>query len=245
MTACDLTSEAVDLVTHALTTLRRGAPVVEARLLGVPRDGTLTGFFDNDAALVDAIAPYDGRCNIYLVMNEVPRELLARAHNRLKRPATTRGHGGDSELSAKDAEIRRRTWLLVDCDAGQYAGIPSTDAEAAASGDLRTAVVQWLAELGWPRPVLADSGNGSHALYPILLPNTTTGIAGKPDPSADLVRRVLVALAARFPPEEFGGARIDTTVYNASRLTRLYGTLNVRGDGTPDRPHRRSRITAW
>lgn len=238
-----MTPESAAMVKQTLSVLRRGAPVVEVRLLGVPRDGTLTGFFDDDDKLIDAIAPHDGMCNCYVVMNEVPAELLARANNRLKRPGRSAGAAGDSELSTKDHEVARRRWKLIDCDAGQHAGIPSTDEEAENSRRLRTAIVEWLTELDWPEPVLADSGNGAHALYPIDLPNTTTGKPGAPDPSADLIRRVLLALESRFPAHEFGSAKIDTGVFNASRLTRLYGTLNVRGDGMVGRPHRRSRLT--
>jgi hypothetical protein len=84
--------------------------------------------------------------------------------------------------------------------------------------------------------VFADSGNGAHALVPIDLPNTPE--------ATDLIRRVLLALDARFPAAEFGGAKLDTTVFNAARITRCYGTINVRGDGLPTRPHRRSCLTA-
>ena len=231
-----MTSDVADEIKRALAVLRRGAQVIETRLLGVPRDGTLSGFFDDDDKLIAAIDPYDGRCNCYVVMNEVPAELLARANNRLQRPTR-------DEISTKDHEVARRRWVLIDCDAGQSAGIPSSDEEVENSRHLRRAIVEWLTELGWPDPVLADSGNGAHALYPIDLPNTTTGKANAPDPSASVIRRVLLALESRFPAGEFGKAKIDTSVFNASRLTRLYGTINVRGDGMVGRPHRRSRLT--
>ena len=37
---------------------------------------------------------------------------------------------------------------------------------------------------------------------------------------------------------------IDTTVANASRIVALVGTLKVKGDATPDRPHRRSALAS-
>jgi hypothetical protein len=79
--------------------------------------------------------------------------------------------------------------------------------------------------------VLGDSGNGGHVLVRIDLPNTSE--------SASLVRRCLEAVAL------YGGTeavQVDTNVYNAARISKLYGTLAAKGDSTPDRPHRLARI---
>jgi hypothetical protein len=35
---------------------------------------------------------------------------------------------------------------------------------------------------------------------------------------------------------------VDLTVFNAARITKLYGTMTCKGDSTTDRPHRRSRV---
>ena len=35
---------------------------------------------------------------------------------------------------------------------------------------------------------------------------------------------------------------IDTSVFNASRITKLYGTITRKGADTEERPHRQSRI---
>ena len=35
---------------------------------------------------------------------------------------------------------------------------------------------------------------------------------------------------------------VDTANFNAARIWKLYGTVSRKGDDTPDRPHRRSRI---
>ena len=37
-------------------------------------------------------------------------------------------------------------------------------------------------------------------------------------------------------------SEVDSTVYNASRIWRVYGTWARKGDSTPDRPHRRSKV---
>ena len=36
--------------------------------------------------------------------------------------------------------------------------------------------------------------------------------------------------------------KVDTTTYNAARITKLYGTVSCKGDSTEERPHRRSKI---
>lgn len=44
--------------------------------------------------------------------------------------------------------------------------------------------------------------------------------------------------------ERFNDAvtHIDTTVCNAARIMRIPGTLNAKGDNTPERPHRPARL---
>ena len=54
-----------------------------------------------------------------------------------------------------------------------------------------------------------------------------------------LVQHVLQALDARFSTER---VKIDTSVYNAARICKVYGTLARKGDNRPDRPHRRAKI---
>jgi hypothetical protein len=90
-------------------------------------------------------------------------------------------------------------------------------------------VKAYLSGQGWPAPIVADSGNGYHALYPIDLPRDDGGI----------IERCLKALADRFDTER---VTIDTSVFNPSRITKLYGTTPHKGDHTPERPHRPSRI---
>ena len=87
---------------------------------------------------------------------------------------------------------------------------------------------KWLTqEMGWPDPVMADSGNGYHALYRIDLPND--------DESRDLLKAVLEATAAKFDNQ---AVKIDRKVYNASRIMKAYGSRACKGDNIPERPHR-------
>ena len=85
--------------------------------------------------------------------------------------------------------------------------------------------------MGWPAPLLADSGNGAHLLYRIDLAND--------DASRDLVKRCLEVLASMFNDAV---AQVDTANFNAARIWKLYGTMSRKGDSTADRPHRRAAI---
>jgi hypothetical protein len=84
-----------------------------------------------------------------------------------------------------------------------------------------------------PPRVTAKSGNGYHLIYNIDLPNDKE--------SADLVKAVLNALASKFD-NEF--AKVDTTVFNAARIVKAYGTLAAKGDSTPERPHRIAEVVS-
>jgi hypothetical protein len=82
---------------------------------------------------------------------------------------------------------------------------------------------------------MADSGNGWHLLYPLDLPNDKQ--------TKEVVKGVLDGLASMFDDEK---VKIDTAVANASRITRLYGTMNRKGDeDTTHYPHRRSNMGGW
>ena len=68
-------------------------------------------------------------------------------------------------------------------------------------------------------------------LYRVALPNDAA--------STELLKRVLQALAAKFDDAQ---VTVDQSVFNASRITKLYGTVTRKGDSTPERPHRLARI---
>lgn len=194
----------------------------KARLNG-SRPGTAAGYFDNHDAAAQAAAKLSGNApGVYITLNPVNAALLARAANRVDPRA---------ERTTGDAEITARRWLLLDFDPDRPAGISSNDTEHAAALDRAAATRAWLDSQGWPAPVYADSGNGAHLLYRIDLPNDAT--------NRDLLEAVLKALAARFDDDL---VKIDTGVFNASRISKIYGTTARKGDPLPDRPHRIARI---
>lgn len=222
--------EAAQAVAGWLRVLVDPQDVVELRALKCRtrdnrRPHTCAGFYDYahlyDMAWRAMVLSRGESPGIYFTLNPVHRDLLSRRCNRTDM--------AESGTLATDANIIRRRWILIDADPIRIADVSSTDHEKAAARELVERVRTYLREIGWPEPILADSGNGYHLLYRIDLPVDDGG----------LVERCLKALAAQFDSVE---VKIDTTVFNPSRIVKLYGTVSRKGDNTPDRPHRRSRV---
>ena len=119
----------------------------------------------------------------------------------------------------------------MDVDPARPADISSSDAEHEAALARARDIRMVLGEEGWSAPVLGDSGNGAHLLYLVDLPND--------DASTKLVEGVLKALARRF---DDAVVTVDQAVFNAARISKVYGTVARKGDDTPDRPHRLARL---
>jgi hypothetical protein len=135
---------------------------------------------------------------------------------------------------AKDADVLRRRWLYVDVDPvkpDEFKDRCATDAEKAAAGEVCDAVNAHMLGLGWPAPVIVDSGNGYALLWRADLENDETARAA--------CRRLLGTLAKQFSGP---GGTIDKSVHNASRLVKLPGTWARKGPQSDDRPHRVCRI---
>lgn len=202
--------------------------VVELRALA--DNAVHSGYFSDYAALARVAAPLDADPavhGIYCTLNRVNPSLLSRRANRIKQRLSR------SDATTGDADITRRRWFPIDIDPVRPSGVSGTDAEHAAALAMAHDIAAWLAGLGFPEPILADSGNGAHLLYRIDLAN---------DPaSAALVKQGLAVLDAIFSNVT---ATVDTANYNAGRIWKLYGTVSRKGDDTPERPHRRSRLIA-
>jgi hypothetical protein len=133
--------------------------------------------------------------------------------------------------AARDGDVVARRRLLVDCDAVRPGDSSATDPERAAALDVARAIRARLRVLDWPEPAFCDSGNGFHLVYGLDLPND--------DASKVLVRACLEALNYQFGT---AAVKVDTSVFNASRITKVYGTIAAKGKPTPERPHRHSRL---
>ena len=212
-----------DEIRRALRLLIAPGAVTEMRVFEAAGAGTVSGYFDNMEALVEAAMVWSGKApGVYVIPNRVNPDLLARAANRAKQRA---------RLATSDADIIERRWLLVDFDPVRPSGISANAEEHAAAiaraGECRA----WLASLGWPRPLTGDSGNGGHLAYLVR------GAADEANRA--LQERILKTLAERFSDDR---VKVDVTTCNAARIWRVYGTANCKGDSTTERPHRLARI---
>lgn len=134
---------------------------------------------------------------------------------------------------ASDSDVTRRRWLFIDCDAIRPKNVSATDEEKFASLQVAETIKSAMMMRGWSEPTVADSGNGYHLLYPIDLENTID--------TASLVKGVLIALGKLYSTDK---VVIDPVVFNAARITKAYGTMVRKGDETPERPHRQSKIVS-
>lgn len=213
-------------IRRALTLLHEAGEVFELRILrlegGGPKKLNRSGFFnDFDAAVREAARYTPSAEGVYTTLNPVGPELLARSPNH------TRSSKVDG--SAKDSDVLRRRWLVIDLDPERPKHVSATAAERTAAERRSDEVGNFLASFGFPDPVLADSGNGRHLLYRVDLPADDGG----------LLQRFLSSLDGRFSDSL---VKVDTVVYNPSRICKLYGTIARKGVHHDERPHRLARI---
>lgn len=204
----------------------------------------ITGYFDNKADFVNCVTKLDKSKHsmvIYATLNPINKALRARANNRMQA-------AGKKTSTTADENIIRRHLLLIDADPFRPAGISSTQEELDAAIALRDKMSDWLRSKGFPQMVHSMSGNGGHLLGRIDMPND--------DESKQLLSDFLQALDAKFGTtpsdskialQQFNAGKItvgvDKTVFNASRINKIYGTQAGKGDAVDDRPHRRAEIT--
>ncbi|MCY2990916.1 MAG: AAA family ATPase [Planctomycetota bacterium] len=218
-------------IRHSLVLIFRPNDVIEVRVLGIPSNNdkfpphNASGYFDDLDKAAAAILKYDERgANVYVTINPTIPDLLARASNKIVERA--KGTTGD-------VEILTRRWLPIDIDPHRPSGIAANTAERDSAHALSVRVDTLLRSQGWGHPLLVDSGNGRYLLYRIDQPNDalTTALLKAFYPA--------LALALGEPDKTKPYSEIDTGVFNAARIFRPGGATNRKGDGTPDRPHRR------
>jgi hypothetical protein len=199
--------------------------VYELRALHAGDYGVISGYFDNIEKLAQTAAELDGNgYPIYLTLNPCLPSLLKRAANCIRHNVLGSG-------TTSDSQILCRFRLLVDFDPERPSGVSSTDAEKAPALQAAELMRAKLQTDVADKPVLCDSGNGYHLLYPVAWPNN--------DEATDVVARALETIKAECP---VAGVKVDVTVGNSSRIARMYGTVNCKGENTAERPWRRSRV---
>jgi hypothetical protein len=207
----------------SISSIVGGGAVFEIRCLTSSRRVD-AGYFDNPVHAANALLDVGGQyTGIYITPNHLNVDLLARSYNRIAPWA---------QNLSMDPDVTRRAWLLIDLDAKRPTGISSNDAEhdaALAKGRQISGLLSVI--YGWPQPMVNDSGNGCHLMYPMDEPNT--------DEVRDEIQKFLRCLSAKYSDAR---VEVDTVNFNAARIWRLPGTYARKGDSTPDRPHRQARI---
>jgi hypothetical protein len=150
--------------------------------------------------------------NIYIVMNPIVPTFTGSA--------------------VKDEDINYRDLLLIDIDRVEKKKEPATDEEIEAANQLAEIVMGYLALNDWPEPIRVMSGNGHHLYY--VLPEIQNNEEAK-----KYVQNLLKSLATEFDNDI---VKIDTTVFNASRITKVVGTVARKGMESEGRPYRMARV---
>ena len=138
-----------------------------------------------------------------------------------------RGPGG-----AKDADIKCRTSMLVDIDRKGDTSCPASKEEVDAARAVARSIRDYLASLEWPSPIAMESGNGFHLYYPLAHLENSDAVSAQ-------IKRTLSGLATKFDNDTVG---VDRLVYNASRITKIPGTIARKGTESEGRPYRMAMI---
>ena len=212
-------------IRRAVEILKPEGELFEVRIISTVSKDTYSGYFTDADTLISELEKLNcADANVFFTLNFVKSGCYSRIqHDRFIKYCKN---------TTSDKDIEAYQYLLIDLDPIRPAGISSSKTELMFAKEKAKEVYEYLKEQGFKEPVKALSGNGVHLLYRIYLNNTPE--------NTDLVKSVLESLARSFNDVN---VNIDTTVYNPSRICKLYGTLAVKGADTPDRPHRFASIT--
>ena len=197
-------------------------PLVEIRLIGANK--TASGYFSDPHTMMREIAPYMQDYNAYWVMNPLMPECYGREQKDkiILKPKNT----------TSDKEIIGRDWVLIDVDCNRVAGVNATNKEAEYAYAKAEQVESFLLSQGFNRPVKVFSGSGIHLYLKCALACNES--------NDNLIRDFLLALGMLF---DDANCKIDSVVFNRSRISRLPGTWNRKGSkNSKDRPQRICRF---
>lgn len=201
---------------------KKGNPLVEIRLIGSNK--TASGYFSDPYTLIREIRPYSQDYNIYWTLNGIKPECYGREQKDriILKPKNT----------TKDNEILCRDWVLIDVDCNRVAGVNATNKEAEYAYEKAKQVESFLLSQGFNRPIKVFSGSGVHLYLKCALACNESNDA--------LIRDFLLALGMLF---DDANCKIDSVVYNNSRISRLPGTWNRKGSkSSKERPQRICRF---
>ncbi|MBK9000882.1 MAG: hypothetical protein IPM35_34615 [Myxococcales bacterium] len=198
--------------------------ITEVRVIAPGRGGIIgIGYFDDEEAFVAACRNANGTANVYVGIQPRPHRLLVLAPNEIRN--LSRG--------AKDADIEWLTSIVLDIDPTRPKNTASTEDELSQAVARADAMAKRLETLGYQRPIRNMSGNGCqlwlatppHQVTPSNFEAVTSALKAFEQRQRDLFAN--------------GNVKIDS-IHNLSRIIKVIGTLSVKGENTPERPHRLS-----
>ncbi len=197
--------------------------VVEARIIG-GQTGNHVGVFFDPNALVAEVSRFNGKAAIYLGLNPRNSALLKRQQpNKIFR--AKKGMAGTND------DVVCRRWFYIDLDPERSKGAASNEEELRASLDLGKKVAEFLRSKGVSEFVGAISGNGAHLLVKLPDYPNETDINQK-------LKRLLQYFSTTFSTPT---VKLDLVVSDPARIIRCYGTVNIKGDNSPERPWRTAK----
>lgn len=182
-----------------------------------------SGYFSDSELAYEHIKQFSSG-NIYVVLNQIKPACYSRQQRdtMVMNPKST----------TSDNDISSRKWVLIDIDPKRPSDCNSSDSELQASKEVMSKLYVYLKGIGFCDPVFGMSGNGYHMLYRTELENNAY--------STELIKKFLAMLNIMFETDLVG---IDNTVFNASRITKVIGTVSRKGtDKDMERPQRLSQL---
>lgn len=196
--------------------------LVEIRLIGSNKNGS--GYFTDAHTMIEAIKPYTETYNVYFTINRVNPACYGREQKDkiILKPKNT----------TNDNEIIARDYVLIDLDAKRLSGVCSTKEEATKAHAKGQEVYKFLMDNGFYEPIVVFSSSGIHLYLKCALLNN--------EENTKLIKRFLNALSMLFSDE---CVDVDTSVFNAARISRLMGSYSCKGaNNDPTRPQRKCRF---
>jgi len=199
------TSQGLMEVLKTLAVLHPDRDIVEVRTKWAS-GGTMVGRTRSHETIAEWASFCGGEPSIFITINQLPPGLVESPLN-----SSVFDVGG----GVKNEYVSTIRWLVVDVDARREdSHKPATEAQIAEARGRASAIIRWLDIYAFPKPVIADSGNGVHLLYKAFLDNQSVT-------TPFLIRGFTKVLHEKFDT--------DKQSHGASQVLRLYGAVNPKG----------------
>jgi len=197
--------------------------LTEIRIIG---KYTHSGYYKNVENIIRDLEQYEHQGAVYFVFN-TPKDAV------YGRKQSEKMVSEQKLATTQDGDIAHREFVLVDLDCVTgVSDVNSTEEEKAFALEKTRDIFRYLRKEGFNDGIVNDSANGYHIYIPCDLENT--------EENANLVKRFLYALSMMFSDEH---VKVDTSVFNASRIAKLPGTFSAKGStDNAERPRRMCKI---